>query len=101
MRSEEARQSIRKEIGAVKRVLIVRLSAFGDIVHSMHAVAGLDEAGRGAWAGPVAAAAVVLPPEAGVASRLSGVRDSKQMAPAARQRWADAIRESAAAWGVG
>jgi ribonuclease HII len=65
------------------------------------AVAGLDEAGRGAWAGPVAAAAVVLPPEPGVAARLSGVRDSKQMTPAARQRWADAIRENAAAWGVG
>ena len=64
-------------------------------------VAGLDEAGRGAWAGPVAAAAVILPPDLGVAARLSGVRDSKQMTPAARQRWADAIRASAAAWGVG
>lgn len=28
----------------------------------LRALAGLDEAGRGAWAGPVAAAAVVLPP---------------------------------------
>ena len=65
------------------------------------AVAGLDEAGRGAWAGPVAAAAVVLPPEPGIAERLCGVRDSKQMTPLARRRWAGIVRENAVAWGVG
>ena len=42
-------------------------------------VAGVDEAGRGAWAGPVVAAAVVLPSDAGVARRLAGVADSKQL----------------------
>ena len=47
-------------------------------------VAGVDEAGRGAWAGPVVAAAVVLPPGAGIAGRLVGVADSKQLT--ARQR---------------
>ena len=64
-------------------------------------VGGIDEAGRGAWAGPVAAAVVVLPPDAGLAARLVGVRDSKQMTPAQRAHWAVAIKSAAAAWGVG
>ena len=42
-------------------------------------VAGVDEAGRGAWAGPVYAAAVVLPLERlDLVELLDGVRDSKQ-----------------------
>lgn len=64
-------------------------------------LAGLDEAGRGAWAGPVAAAAVVLPPDPCLKQRLSGVRDSKQMTPRQRGVWADEIRGAALAWGVG
>lgn len=64
-------------------------------------IAGLDEAGRGAWAGPVAAAAVILPPDPEILHRLKGVRDSKQMTPAQRDRWAEIIRVEALAWGVG
>jgi ribonuclease HII len=64
-------------------------------------VAGLDEAGRGAWAGPVAAGAVILPADEGILARLEGVRDSKQMTPAARASYAARIRLEAAAWGVG
>ncbi len=64
-------------------------------------VAGLDEAGRGAWAGPVAAAAVILSPASDLVTRLSGVRDSKQMTPAQRAYWADVIRAVALTWGVG
>lgn len=64
-------------------------------------LAGLDEAGRGAWAGPVAAGAVILPPEPDLLARLSGVRDSKQMTPRARAEWAARIREVALTWGVG
>jgi ribonuclease HII len=63
--------------------------------------AGLDEAGRGAWAGPVSAAAVILPPDAAVLERLRGVRDSKQMTARQRGEWAERIRQEAAAWGVG
>jgi len=48
-------------------------------------VAGIDEAGRGALAGPVAAAAVILPPEPALAQSLAGVQDSKQLSPAQRQ----------------
>ncbi len=64
-------------------------------------VAGLDEAGRGAWAGPVSAAVVILPAMPAVLELLFGVRDSKQMLPAARWHWAAEIRATAAAWGVG
>lgn len=54
-------------------------------------VAGLDEAGRGAWAGPVVAAAVVLPPRPDLAALLAGVDDSKRLPPARRQAWAARI----------
>ncbi len=64
-------------------------------------VAGLDEAGRGAWAGPVSAGAVILPASAEIAARLCDVRDSKQMTPAERACWAEIIRKQALAWGVG
>lgn len=58
---------------------------------------GVDEAGRGALAGPVVAAAVVLRPDA----ILDGLNDSKRLAPAHRHNLASIIRRDAAAWGVG
>jgi ribonuclease HII len=64
-------------------------------------IAGVDEAGRGAWAGPVSAGAVILPPDPWIVERLSGVRDSKQMTPLQRTYWAEVIRHEALAWGVG
>ncbi len=79
-------------------------------------VAGLDEAGRGALAGPVAVGAVILPKQAPNSTRggrghattarriidsLRGVRDSKQMTPAQREEAAARIRQHAAAWSVG
>jgi ribonuclease HII len=57
---------------------------------------GVDEAGRGPIAGPVHAAAVILPPRA----RLPGLDDSKKVAPALRVELAAAIRERAIAWAV-
>ena len=64
-------------------------------------VAGLDEVGRGALAGDVVAAAVVLPADDSVLERLRGVRDSKQMT--ARQRTAlySMIQAEAIAIGLG
>ncbi len=60
-------------------------------------VAGLDEAGRGAWAGPVVAGAVVLPPDPDhLREALAGVDDSKRLTPAARDRLYDRIRAAAA-----
>lgn len=64
-------------------------------------VAGIDEAGRGALAGPVAAAALVLPADLEMAQCLAGVRDSKQMTPSQRERWAAEIKLRAVSWAVG
>lgn len=64
-------------------------------------VAGLDEAGRGCWAGPVAAAAVILPAEKWIQKRLAGVRDSKQMSATQRTLWAEKIKHAALCHGVG
>lgn len=64
-------------------------------------IAGVDEAGRGALAGPVAAGAVILPIDPDLATSLGGVRDSKQMTPRAREHWAEHIRRMALAWAVG
>ena len=64
-------------------------------------VAGIDEAGRGPLAGPVAAAAVILPVDPYVEITLSGVRDSKQMTASQRTYWADCLKEIALAYGIG
>lgn len=65
-------------------------------------VAGLDEAGRGAWAGPVVAAAVILPlDQPDLPARLAHLRDSKQMTPAQRERLFGIIQATAQAVGVG
>jgi ribonuclease HII len=63
-------------------------------------IAGIDEAGRGAWAGPVCAAALILPPDPTLLHTLDQVRDSKLMTPQAREAWAPRIRLAALAWGV-
>jgi ribonuclease HII len=60
-------------------------------------VAGVDEAGRGALAGPVVAAAVILPPDA----VFMGLDDSKRLDAECRERLAVAIRARAIAVGVG
>jgi ribonuclease HII len=60
-------------------------------------VAGVDEAGRGPLAGPVVAAAVVLPP----GTRIKGVDDSKRLEPEVREDLYDTIRSRAIAWAVG
>ncbi len=64
-------------------------------------VAGIDEAGRGAWAGPVVAAFVILPVESNIYQVLSGVRDSKQMSIKQREFWGERIKENASEWGIG
>jgi ribonuclease HII len=64
-------------------------------------IGGIDEAGRGAWAGPVAAAVVILPVNAGILRSLAGVRDSKRMTPIQRERAAPIIKAESLAWGIG
>ncbi len=60
-------------------------------------IAGIDEAGRGALAGPVVAAAVILP----INCQISGVTDSKQLTPKQRARLFDDIHRTAVAVEVG
>ena len=60
-------------------------------------IAGVDEAGRGALAGPVIAAAVILPTRL----RIEGLRDSKQLSPKQRAHLFDEIRDVAVSVGVG
>jgi ribonuclease HII len=71
-----------------------------------HAVAGVDEAGRGAWAGPLVAAAVVLPTpacraDADLLACLAGVRDSKTLSAEQRERLVQPILAVARGVGIG
>ena len=61
------------------------------------AVCGVDEAGRGPLAGPVVAAAVILPQ--GI--ELPGVNDSKKLTEKKREMLYDFVKENALAWGIG
>lgn len=60
-------------------------------------IAGIDEAGRGPLAGPVVAAAVILPE----GLRIDGVNDSKQLSPETRERLFDIIMNQAVSVGIG
>jgi ribonuclease HII len=64
-------------------------------------VAGVDEAGRGALAGPVVAAAVVVAPEDAGTPVWSLVRDSKLLTPAQRKELEREIQACALTWAVG
>ncbi len=59
-------------------------------------VAGVDEAGRGACAGPLVAGAVILPP--GKRGEIRGLNDSKLLTAARREACYDLIRQRALAW---
>lgn len=60
-------------------------------------VCGIDEAGRGPLAGPVYAAAVILPLDCVI----PGLNDSKKLSEKKREQLFDVIREKAAAYGIG
>jgi ribonuclease HII len=60
-------------------------------------IVGVDEVGRGAWAGPLMVGAAVLPRE----KRVNGVRDSKMLSEANRERLFDRIAGWCDAWAVG
>ncbi|AFY59786.1 ribonuclease HII [Synechococcus sp. PCC 6312] len=64
-------------------------------------VAGVDEVGRGCWAGPVVAAAVVLPPGLAQADQIPLVRDSKTLNARQRQALAPQIMSQCLRWGLG
>lgn len=60
-------------------------------------IAGIDEVGRGCLAGPVYAAAVILPAQ----PQLPGLRDSKALSASAREKLVPQIEQTALAWAIG
>jgi ribonuclease HII len=62
------------------------------------AIAGLDEAGRGSWAGPLVAGAVVWPRGF---KKVDGLRDSKKLSPLAREKLFLQITKNCLGWAVG
>lgn len=60
-------------------------------------VVGVDEVGRGAWAGPISVGAAVLPPD----RRVYRVRDSKMLTEAERERLFERVASWCRAWAVG
>lgn len=66
--------------------------------HGLEPIAGVDEAGRGACAGPLVAGAAILPP--GKAGVIPGLADSKLLTAAARERCYEQVVRRALAWSV-
>jgi ribonuclease HII len=60
-------------------------------------VVGIDEVGRGAWAGPLCVGAAIVPRD----RRVNGVRDSKLLSEAERERLFDRLTEWCVSWSVG
>lgn len=83
--------SVRKTAGIYAYEATLRRGGFG-------LIAGADEAGRGACAGPLVAGAVILRP--GRAGEIPGLADSKLLTPAARERVYAEILDRALAWSV-
>ncbi len=86
---------------AARETLEQRWQRMSQIEEQLHQdgvfmIAGLDEAGRGPLAGPVAVAAVILPPDA----RILGLNDSKKLSEKQRLTLEPVIKEQAVAWNV-
>ena len=91
----------RSTSNAAGEVETTQAGLFGDspaaIVDSLGLIAGVDEAGRGPLAGPVAVAAVVLDPNK---PRINGLDDSKQLTTERREQLYARIVDRALAWSV-
>lgn len=104
----DARKGVRQAVEVARRRLaaeqaehdrLANMYAFEEQLMAQHGCSvcvGLDEVGRGPVAGPLAVGAVVLPRE----PRIKGLNDSKQVAPADRERIADEVKRIALAWAV-
>jgi ribonuclease HII len=82
----------RKRAAAPNRLLERELHDLGHDV-----VVGIDEVGRGAWAGPLMVGAAVLP----IDRRVNGVRDSKMLSERGREALFDRVASWCSAWSVG
>ena len=65
--------------------------------HPQKIVVGIDEVGKGAWAGPLVVGAAVLPRE----RRVNGVRDSKALSEKQREEMFDRVADWCEAWSIG
>lgn len=105
--SEDGRAGVQKLVSGYKKKLeahekeMQRLEdmltfekKYGD---TFHCICGIDEAGRGPFAGPVVAGAVVLP--AGL--KIEGLNDSKQVSKKRREELFEEIKEKAVSYGIG
>lgn len=93
-RFEKRRQQLLKEQKRLEELYFYE-SRLAD--RGIKAVAGVDEAGRGPLAGPVVAAAVILP----LYPRIPGLNDSKQLTSAKRKALVLEIKKISEAWAVG
>lgn len=87
------RQGVLFDVAPSSRSFYEKRLAEDGIAH----VAGVDEVGRGCLAGPVFAAAVILPYPCGI----EGIKDSKKLSPRRRETLFDAIREDAISYAFG
>lgn len=89
----------RKELEEAERKLFAEMSNYEDALRKQGVtyIAGIDEVGRGPLAGPVVAAAVVLPED----FYMLGLNDSKKLSEAKRERFYERIQEEALAIGIG
>ena len=82
--------------GERERIESLKLYEYEAYSQGYQFIAGIDEVGRGPLAGPVVAAAVILPPD----FFLPEVNDSKKLSAGVRQELAAAIKEAAVAWSM-
>lgn len=92
----QARRRVERRIAEHRRLKV--LGATEQLIRAggVGIVAGVDEVGRGALAGPLTACAAVLPPDAVI----EGLDDSKRLTPEKREHLAGLIREVATCWNV-
>lgn len=82
----------------VTRKTVPSLQVERELWHSgAEFVVGIDEVGRGAWAGPLSVGAAVIPRD----RRVNNIRDSKLLSEAEREKLFDRVAEWCAAWSVG
>jgi ribonuclease HII len=76
----------------------IKLKEFDDNIRQEYGplLLGCDDAGRGAWAGPLAIGAVILPENC----EIEGLNDSKKLSEEVRQKLAEKIKSIAIAWSV-
>lgn len=93
--SESCRKKLKKQKEEISR--IQSMQRFEQELAGEQIFAGIDEAGRGPLAGPVVAAAVIMPPECGILY----INDSKKLSAAKREELFDQIMDQAVAVGIG